>query len=185
MTNFGARVNDLFHNNGPNAGNSNSWLVIRCDGTVSNRSAIGAKVRVRATIRGKTFWQLREISGGGGYTSQNDLRAQFGLGDAAVAELVRIEWPSGIVQTMTKVPTKEFLTVIEPSRLSMMVSADSSRKFSLRGGRDFAYALEASSDLTSWLPLQTNTVSGLTLEVEDSDAVNFSRRFYRARLVVP
>jgi len=36
---------------------------------VSNRSGIGAKVRVKATIAGKTFWQMREITSGDGIGS--------------------------------------------------------------------------------------------------------------------
>jgi hypothetical protein len=50
------------------------------------RIQIGAKVR--------ELWQLREISGGGGYGGQN-LQDHFGLGDATEADLVKIEWPSG------------------------------------------------------------------------------------------
>jgi hypothetical protein len=49
-----------------NETNSNGWLKVRLIGTVSNRSAIGAKVRVHATVGGKGFWQVREISTGGG-----------------------------------------------------------------------------------------------------------------------
>jgi hypothetical protein len=48
---FGAENNSLYHNNG----NSNNWLKVRCVGTVSNRSAIGAKVRVKATIVARRF----------------------------------------------------------------------------------------------------------------------------------
>lgn len=102
--------NFLYHNDG----NANNWLTIKCEGRMSNRAAIGAKVRLRATIGGSVRWQLREISGGGGLGSQNDLRAQFGLGDATIAERVRIEWPSGIVQELSDVPAKQFLTIIEP-----------------------------------------------------------------------
>jgi len=44
------------------------------------------------------------------------------------------------------------------------------------------YTLESSPDLKTWLPLRTNTATGLTLEFEDTEAANFPRRFYRARL---
>jgi hypothetical protein len=81
---------------------------------MSNRTALGAKVRVKAAIRGGEFWQLREISGGGGLGSQNDMRAGFGLGDATNVDLVRIEWPSGIVQELQDVAPRQFLTVVEP-----------------------------------------------------------------------
>lgn len=46
-------------------------------------------------------------------------------------------------------------------------------------------AVEFSSDLTAWLPIHTNTASGLMLEFEDSDAPNLPRRFYRARKLNP
>jgi len=58
---------------------------------------------------------LREISGGGGLGSQNDLRAAFGLGDATNVDCVRIEWPSGIVQELFNLAPKQILTVVEPS----------------------------------------------------------------------
>src|SRR5207302_1491787 len=75
---------------------------------------IGAKVRVKATIKGRTFWQMREIGGGGdGDTSGGLLEAHFGLGDATNIDLVRIEWPSGIVQVLTNVAPKRCLTVVE------------------------------------------------------------------------
>src|SRR5439155_7289915 len=106
----GQSANNLLYRNNAN---SNSWLNLRLIGTVSNRSAIGAKIRVQATIGGKTFWQLREISGGTSFGSQNDMRANFGLGDATNADIVRIEWPSSIVQTMTNVAAKQFLTGVE------------------------------------------------------------------------
>ena len=64
-----------------NSRNGNGWLNIKCVGTFSNRSAIGTKVRVKATIGGKNYWQLREISGTTGYACQNDIRANFGLGE--------------------------------------------------------------------------------------------------------
>jgi hypothetical protein len=96
-----------------NDGGTNHWLELRLVGTASNRSVIGAKIRLLAAVGGKTFWQLREISGGSGYCSQNDLRAHFGLGDATAVETIRIEWPSGIVQEFGNLAANQFLTVTE------------------------------------------------------------------------
>lgn len=104
-------INALFLNNG----NSNRWIVIQAEGRKSNRAAIGAKVRVKAIIGGKLMWQLREISGGGGLGSQNDLRAAFGLGDATNVDCLRIEWPSGMVQELSNLAPKQFLKVVEPT----------------------------------------------------------------------
>src|SRR6185503_21151404 len=67
VTNLNGQNNLLYRNNG----NDNSWLTVRCVGQLSNRSGIGAKVRVNTTVNGQSRWQMREISGGSGYGSQN------------------------------------------------------------------------------------------------------------------
>ncbi|MCZ7636424.1 MAG: CRTAC1 family protein [Verrucomicrobia bacterium] len=104
--------NVLYHNEG----NGNHWLTVQLEGKVSNGAAIGAKVRVKATIAGKTVWQLREVSGGN--YCQNDLRPHFGLGDATVAEVVRIEWPSGNVQEYTEQPVDRLMRITEALRIT-------------------------------------------------------------------
>ncbi len=174
-----ALTNFLYLNNG----NSNAWLTVKLVGTQSNRSAIGAKVRVRASYRGETRWQLRELSGGSGQATFNDLRASFGLGDAKHVDMVRVEWPSGAVTELRDMSVKQFLTIVEPSRLTSITRTSGTAKVVLRGGAGFSYALDFSQDLAAWLPLQTNTATGLTLELEDPDATNHARRFYRARRV--
>jgi hypothetical protein len=98
-----------------NNGNTNHWLTVRLIGTTSNRSAIGAKVRVLADIAGESFWQLREIPGGSS-GSQADPRALFGLGDATNVTNLRIEWPSGTIQELSNVAANQILTITEPPR---------------------------------------------------------------------
>jgi len=138
--------NALYHN----SGNGNNWIKVRCVGTVSNRSAIGAKVRVKASLRGKTSSQLREINSGNG-TCQNPLEAHFGLADATKVETLRIEWPSGAVQEFHDVAAKQFLTITEPPRLQALGRlADGSFQLSLTGGLGFAYDLQRSTDLAQW-----------------------------------
>ncbi len=102
--------NALYRNNG----SVNSWINVKCIGTNSNRSAIGAKVRAWATISGTPVWQLREISGQTGNHGQNSLNAHFGLGDALVIDSVKVEWPSGLLQILTDVSINQFLVVTEP-----------------------------------------------------------------------
>jgi hypothetical protein len=67
------------------------WLMLKLVGTRSNRSAIGA--RVRLTAGGLT--QVQEVRGGGSYLAQNDLRVHFGLDAATRAEVVEVRWPNG------------------------------------------------------------------------------------------
>lgn len=105
----GAQSNSLYHNNG----NENHWIEIQCIGEVSNRSAIGAKVKVKAVINGKEVWQLREISSQSGYCGQNMLTAHIGLGNAARCSEIVIEWPSGIVDRYTDVTTNCVAVAVE------------------------------------------------------------------------
>lgn len=168
-----------------NSGSSNAWLTVRLVGTRSNRSAIGAKVRVRATYRGESRWQLREVSGGSGQGTFNDLRASFGMGDAKMAELVRVEWPSGTVTELHSVAPRQFLTIIEPPRLNPPIVSDGISKFVLHGGVGFSYALEVSPDLQTWLPIHTNTSEGIKVDFEDIEGAQVPYRFYRARQVEP
>ncbi len=81
----------------------NSWYCIKLQGVNSNRSAIGARISVKATINGESVWQVKEISAqtGGGAGSQNSLKTIFGLADAGVVETVIIQWPSGYRQVLT------------------------------------------------------------------------------------
>jgi enediyne biosynthesis protein E4 len=69
----------------------NKWIEFSLTGHSSNRSAIGAEVRV--------YWngqeQVQEVSGGSGFCSQNQRRLHFGLGKTAKVDHVDIRWPSG------------------------------------------------------------------------------------------
>jgi hypothetical protein len=89
---------------------ANHWILLKLTGTRSNRSALGAKVRV--TAGGRT--QLDEVRSGGSYLSQNDLRLHFGLGAARRLDRIEIQWPSGAHQTLRDVPGDRVVTVEEP-----------------------------------------------------------------------
>jgi hypothetical protein len=167
--------NFLYHNNG----NSNAWLEVKLVGTVANRSAIGAKVRAYATIGGKTMWQMREMTTGSGRSSQ-PLVAHFGLGDATNVTTLRIEWPSGTVQEIPNVGARQILTVTEPARL-ISNTTNGVPQFSLNGGRNLSYEIDSSTDLQTWSPLTTTTVTNLSgiTNIIDTDSAS-AQRFYRA-----
>lgn len=103
--------NSLFRNNAD--ANGNSWLLLDCIGTVSNNSAVGARVKARAVINGNPVWQTREISSQSGYCGQNDMRVHFGLGDATLVDTLLIRWPSGQADTFLNVLPDQILTAIE------------------------------------------------------------------------
>ena len=99
----------LYHNNG----NGNNWLGVTLVGMQSNKSAIGAKIRIKAIINGNPVWQLREISSQSSYCGQNDMRAHFGLGNATQVDSIKVEWPLGNVDYFTGVGPNQFLTYTE------------------------------------------------------------------------
>jgi hypothetical protein len=109
LANNGA--NKLFRNENYSG---NHWLQVKLVGTVSNTSAIGARVRVVAGGHS----QIREVSGGSGYQSQNSLLVEYGLGTAAAAESLVVFWPSGAVQESLAVAADQRVVIVEPMGMS-------------------------------------------------------------------
>ena len=75
-------------------GNQNHWLRLSLKGLADNRSAIGTKVEVFAGGNRQKF----EIAGSNGYLGQNSPYLTVGLGDAKEADIVRMLWPTGVLQ---------------------------------------------------------------------------------------
>ena len=90
---------------------ANTWIDFELEGTMSNRSAIGAEI--------KLFWngqvQAQTVSGGSGFCSQNQRRLHFGLGKGVQAEKAEIRWPSGSIQTIDKPVMGQIHRLKEPA----------------------------------------------------------------------
>jgi len=105
----------ITNNDGPavlmrnDGGNRNSWLRLKLTGRKSNRSAIGAVVRVQSA----TGTQWRTVHSGSSYCSQSDLALTFGLAQNAAVKQVEIRWPSGIVQKILSLKLNQTLDVLE------------------------------------------------------------------------
>jgi hypothetical protein len=89
----------------------NQWIAFELEGSGSNRSAIGAQVRV---FRGGQQ-QIQEVSGGSGFCAQNQRRLHFGLGRGAGVERVEVRWPLGKVQTLTAPQPNHIHQLKEPA----------------------------------------------------------------------
>lgn len=88
----------------------NAWIGFELTGTKSNRDAVGAQVRL--------FWggqeQLQEVTGGVGYSAQNQHALHFGLGKSPRVEKAVIRWPSGAVQTIEAPAVGRVHSITEP-----------------------------------------------------------------------
>jgi enediyne biosynthesis protein E4 len=91
----------------------NNWIKLKCVGTKSNRSAIGARV----TCSAGAHRQIDEVRSGGSYISQNDLRLHFGLGAAREAE-IEIRWPSGLLEPRRRLSANRIYTAVEGKGVS-------------------------------------------------------------------
>ena len=85
------------------------WLTLKLVGVRSNRSAIGARVRLFSA--GGT--QLQEVRGGGSYFSQNDLRVHFGLGRSTAVDRLVVRWPNGLEEQWKKLDVDRIVTLTE------------------------------------------------------------------------
>ena len=86
----------------------NHWLKVQLEATVSNRSAIGARVTVRYGAR----VQVQELMSQSSYLSVNDKRLHFGLGAETAADL-EVRWPNGAKQTFPRIPSNNLVVIRE------------------------------------------------------------------------
>jgi enediyne biosynthesis protein E4 len=90
-------------------GANNRWLKVRLRGTMSNRSAIGARVVV--TGQGLRP-QAQEVQSQSSFLSCNDPRLHFGTGSAEQVD-VRVRWPSGKWDVQRTLRTNQIVSLVE------------------------------------------------------------------------
>ena len=79
VANHSETTNFFFENT---KGQCASYLCIKLVGTNSNKSAIGARIKAKATVFGNAIWQTHDIVGqsGGGAGGQNSLKTIIDVG---------------------------------------------------------------------------------------------------------
>jgi enediyne biosynthesis protein E4 len=75
------------------------FLVLRLEGSKSNRDGVGATVTVSS---GQRRW-IAARYGGGSYQSANDPRLHFGLGTVTEVDRVEVRWPTGVIDRFSGV----------------------------------------------------------------------------------
>jgi hypothetical protein len=88
-----------------------NWIQFDLEGTTSNRSAIGTRI----TLHWNDNRQVQQVSGGSGFSSQNQRTVHFGIGTAESVTKAVIVWPSGERQTLTNPEINTRHEIIEPT----------------------------------------------------------------------
>jgi hypothetical protein len=91
-------------------GQRNGWSAVDLTGTKSNRFGVGARLVAKVGENRLT----REVRAGGGFLSSYAGPVVFGLGAGAKIDELTVRWPSGKVQTVTDVPARQRVKVVEP-----------------------------------------------------------------------
>jgi hypothetical protein len=95
-----------------NAGTpGNHWLELDLVGTVSNRDAIGAALKV-ITPSGRILYNHVSVSVG--FMSSSQKRVHFGLGRDSSARSIEVRWPSGAIQNLIDVRADRVIRIEEP-----------------------------------------------------------------------
>lgn len=126
-------ANDFFRNEG----NSNKWAAFKLIGTTSNKSAIGAKVRVKTTINGTATWQMREVGNVSGQLTQSPIMANFGLDSATNIDSVIVQWPSGSDCVFTNVTGSKTYVVTEGGCGKVPLAVQHVAELNLSGAQAF------------------------------------------------
>ena len=96
-----------------NPGHGNRWLSVRLVGVESNRSAIGARIKVTIS-EGGVSRDIHAVVGSGGSFGASSLEQEIGLGKADTVGSLEVYWPtSGIRQVFEDVPLDAALEIHE------------------------------------------------------------------------
>jgi enediyne biosynthesis protein E4 len=99
----------LLLNSAPGRGH---WVLVRLEGTRSNRSGYGSVVEL---FRKDGTSVKRWVRGDGSYLAANDPRVHFGLGRTAEVDRIRVQWPAGGCEYWNQIAADRMLTLREGS----------------------------------------------------------------------
>jgi len=102
-------IANFIYKNTTSASASRKYIKINLKGSITNRSAIGARITLVAG--GKT--QIREVQSHTGQSTQSSPTQHFGLGSASVITSIVVNWPSGLTKTLTAVAVNQTITIVE------------------------------------------------------------------------
>ncbi len=96
-----------------NPGHGNHWITLKLEGVLSNRSAIGSRIRVSVESP-EGDREIFATVGSGGSFGASSLQQEIGLGNARAIREIEVRWPaSGRRQNLRNVPMDQILKIKE------------------------------------------------------------------------
>lgn len=96
-----------------NPGHGNHWLTLKLEGRTSNRSALGARIKVNTRTENGVRAIYKTVSSGASFGA-SPLRQEIGLGQAKGIESVEVFWPAtGQTQILRGLAMNQFYSVRE------------------------------------------------------------------------
>jgi len=98
---------ELWRNTSPGG---HHWLRVHAKGGRGNRDAVGTKISVTTA----SITQYNQVNTAVGYGGASEPYVHFGLGKDPLVKVLKVTWPSGVVQSFENVQVDQVLTVREP-----------------------------------------------------------------------
>ena len=93
-------------------GNKNHSVRLDLTGLADNKTALGSKVEIFSN----GHWQKWELAGASGYQTQGPPQILVGLADSQGIDLLRILWPTGVLQDEIDLPKTNVIAMKEADR---------------------------------------------------------------------
>jgi tetratricopeptide (TPR) repeat protein len=93
-------------------GNRNSWLQISLTGDPDNKVGLGTEADIWCGAEKQRF----DVSGSSGYLGQGPAEIHAGLGAGAEVDVIRLLWPTGILQNEMEIPGGQGISIAETDR---------------------------------------------------------------------
>ncbi|MCC9165474.1 CRTAC1 family protein [Pontibacter harenae] len=91
----------------------NNWIKIKFEGAKANKAAIGTRLKVTFTDRGRQRAIYRDVNSGGSFGAST-LRAELGLGQATKIDKLEVKWAgSNRIQVFENIPASQFIQIRE------------------------------------------------------------------------